>query len=570
MTDPVPPAGRVPRPSSLRRQFARAVVLAALLPAALLGVVEQMRSYRAEQRHVGERLEVSTILSATAVEDFVGMHQAGVALVASMSDQHTDWAARLAELRRRYPGFSSVLVTDADGTVQASQPVPPRAPAINVADRDYFRMSRQTGAPFVSDAFRGRRLSHDPLVAVAAPWQQDGAFAGVVQGSIRVDTFTGPRVAAMRRRGVEMLLLDRDLRVIRATEGLPYRFQQSLAGSALLAGAGQGARETESRRVRDAMADGRAAWVSQATLSSGWTLVLLVPDTLLTGTVGRRAVATAVLLVLIAAGVWLAYAWQMRRLDGALAQLSDALHALAVHRRPSAAAPLPEEFEPVGRAVGELAEQLDAAHQDLQRALDEQSELSLSLQRTLERREQDVDRRTAELRLANAELDRLNRIDPLTGCLNRRGLQHALAPLGDEAGELLAPLAVIALDVDHFKAFNDRYGHAAGDGALRRVAGVVAGAPRRSHDAAARTGGEEFLILLSQADTDEVAEVAERLRAAVQALAIAHADSPWGVLTVSVGWVRADAGADYAQAFLLADEALYRAKHGGRNRVERE
>ena len=94
MTDPVPPAGRVPRPSSLRRQFARAVVLAALLPAALLGVVEQMRSYRAEQRHVGERLEVSTILSSTAVEDFVGMHQAGVALVASMSDQHTDWPAR--------------------------------------------------------------------------------------------------------------------------------------------------------------------------------------------------------------------------------------------------------------------------------------------------------------------------------------------------------------------------------------------------------------------------------------------------------------------------------------------
>ncbi|MCH6482786.1 diguanylate cyclase [Pseudoxanthomonas sp. LH2527] len=570
MTDPDPPTGRVPRPSSLRRQFARAVVLAALLPAAVLGVVEQVRFYQAEQRHVGERLEVITILSATAVEDFVGMHQAGVALVASMSGQDTDWPARLAELRRRYPGFSSVLVTDANGTVQASQPVPPRGPAINVADRDYFRMSRQTAAPFVSDAFRGRRLSNDPLVAVAAPWQAEGAFAGVVQGSIRVDTFTDSRVAAIRRRGVEMLLLDRERRVIRATEGLPYRFQQSLAGSPLLAGAGQGVRETESRRLHDAMADGRAAWVSQATLSSGWTLVLLVPDTQLMGAVGRRALATAGLLMLIAAGVWLAYAWQMRRLDGALAQLAEALQALAVHRRPSATARLPEEFEPMGRAVGELSEQLEAAHADLQRALDEQSELSLSLQRTLERREQDVERRTAELRMANAELDRLNRIDPLTGCLNRRGLQHALAPLGDEAGELLAPLAVIALDVDHFKAFNDRYGHAAGDSALRRVAAVVAGAPRRPQDAAARTGGEEFLILVSQAEAGEVAAIAEHLRSAVQALAIAHADSPWGVLTVSVGWVRADPGADYAQAFLLADEALYRAKHGGRNRVERE
>ena len=570
MTDTTPPTGRAPRPPSLRRQFARAVVLAALLPAAVLGVVEQVRSYRAEQHHLGERLEVSTMLSATAVNDFVDMHQAGVALVASMSGKDTDWPAQLAELRRRYPGFSSVLVTDALGNVQASQPVPPRAPAINVADREYFRMPRETGAPFVSDAFRGRRLSNDPLVAVSAPWHRDGAFAGVVQGSIRVDAFTGPRVAAMRRRGVEMLLLDRELRVIRATEGLQYRFEQPLAGTPLLAAAGQGARETESRRLHGVMADGRAAWVSQAKLTSGWTLVLVVPDDMLVSTVRSRALATAGLLVLIAAGVWFAYAWQMRRLDGALAQLSDALHALAVHRRPSATAPLPEEFEPVGRAVGELADQLEVAHEDLQRSLADQSALALSLQRTLERREQEIDRRTAELRQANAELDRLNRTDPLTGCLNRRGLQHKLSLVSDEAGQLTVDMTVIAIDVDHFKAYNDRYGHAAGDSALRRVAGVVGGLLRHPQDAVARMGGEEFLVVLPDTDAAVSARVAERVRAAVHALGIPHEDSPWGVVTVSIGWVRTAPGEDYAQAFLIADEALYRAKHAGRKRVETE
>lgn len=570
MPDPAPSAGPAPRPLSLRRQFARAVVLAALLPAAVLGIVEQVRSYRAEQRHLGERLEVSTMLSATAVNDFVDMHQAGVALVASMSGRDTDWPAQLAELRRRYPGFSNVLVTDALGTVHASQPVPPRAPAINVADREYFRVPRETGAPYVSDAFRGRRLSNDPLVAVSAPWQVDGAFAGVVQGSIRVDAFTGPRVAAMRRRGVEMLLLDRELRVIRATEGLQYRFQQPLADTPLMAGAGQGARETESRRLHGVMADGRAAWVSQAKLTSGWTLVLVVPDDMLVSTVRNRALATAGLLVLILAGVWFAYAWQMRRLDGALAQLSDALHALAVHRRPSATAPLPEEFEPVGRAVGELADQLEDAHEDLQRSLADQSALALSLQRTLERREQEIDRRTAELRQANAELDRLNRTDPLTGCLNRRGLQHKLSLVSDEAGQLTVDMTVIAIDVDHFKAYNDRYGHAAGDSALRRVAGVVGGLLRHPQDAVARMGGEEFLVVLPDTDAAVSARVAERVRAAVHALGIPHEDSPWGVVTVSIGWVRTAPGEDYAQAFLIADEALYRAKHAGRNRVETE
>ena len=169
-----------------------------------------------------------------------------------------------------------------------------------------------------------------------------------------------------------------------------------------------------------------------------------------------------------------------------------------------------------------------------------------------------LDRRLAELVTEDA----------LTGVANRRALENGLRREWFRCLDQRRPLSVLMIDVDHFKAYNDHYGHAAGDSALRRVAAVVAGAPRQPHDAAARTGGEEFLILVSQAEAGEVAAIAEHLRAAVQALAIAHADSPWGVLTVSVGWVRADPGADYAQAFLLADEALYRAKHGGRNRVQ--
>lgn len=559
-----------PRPPSLRRQFARAVVLAALLPAAALGVVEQVNHYRTEQRHLGDRLEVATLLSAASVNEFVEAHLAGVALVASMSGDDADWPARLAELDQRYPAFISVLATDADGTVRAMQPQPPAdAPSHGVGDRDYFRIPQATGLPYVSNAFQGRRLGTDPLVAVAAPLRtRDGAFAGVVEGSIRVDAFTALRAGALRRRGAEMLILDRDLRVIQASEGLHYRFLESLKDAPFLVEPGEKAHEIIARRLDAAMADGRDAWVAQTTLTTGWTLVMMAPDDRLMATVRERAFGTLGLLALIGAGVWFAHAWQMRRFDGALAQLSDALQALAVQRRPSAST-LPEEFEPLGRAVVELADQLEDAHHDLERSLADQSALSLSLQRTLARREQEIDARTAELRLANAELDRLNRIDPLTGCLNRRGLQHRLAMLSDEAGQLLAPMAAIVLDVDHFKTFNDRYGHAAGDSALRRVAGVVAGV-LQPQDAAARMGGEEFLVVLPQPEAGTAARVAERIRAGVHALGIPHADSPWGVVTVSLGCVQADAGDDHAQAFLLADEALYRAKHAGRNRVEED
>jgi diguanylate cyclase (GGDEF)-like protein len=125
------------------------------------------------------------------------------------------------------------------------------------------------------------------------------------------------------------------------------------------------------------------------------------------------------------------------------------------------------------------------------------------------------------------------------------------------------------VDIDHFKGLNDRYGHLAGDTCLRSVAHSMQRALGRPDDVLARYGGEEFIVLLHDADANGALVVAERVRAAVQALAIEHQGSPFGVVTVSIGMASAAIDEGRAPASLVdaADKALYAAKCSGRNRV---
>lgn len=159
--------------------------------------------------------------------------------------------------------------------------------------------------------------------------------------------------------------------------------------------------------------------------------------------------------------------------------------------------------------------------------------------------------------------------DGLTGLKNRGAFDDDYARLWQQAMRDRRPLALLLMDVDHFKAFNDRYGHQAGDAALQRVAQAVKRFARRPLDIAARYGGEEFLVALYDLGAEHVREIAEELRESVQALAIQHDDSPAGVVTASIGVsiVSPRPGRSAEGALQLADEALYAAKRGGRNGI---
>lgn len=163
----------------------------------------------------------------------------------------------------------------------------------------------------------------------------------------------------------------------------------------------------------------------------------------------------------------------------------------------------------------------------------------------------------------------LANLDGLTQVANRRYFDTALANEWNRAARARTPLSVILVDVDKFKAYNDTYGHQAGDVCLQRVARALSENLRRAGDMVARYGGEEFVLLLHQTPRDDGVALAERLRAAVEKLAIAHSGADAGVVTISAGGATVIPAPQAEQRALLhaADECLYQAKDGGRNRV---
>lgn len=161
--------------------------------------------------------------------------------------------------------------------------------------------------------------------------------------------------------------------------------------------------------------------------------------------------------------------------------------------------------------------------------------------------------------------------DGLTGIPNRRRFDEHLQRVWQQGVREHKPLALLFADIDHFKKYNDRYGHQAGDEVMKRVTRVLARFARRPLDLAARYGGEEFAVLLFDASRDHAARVGDEILAEVRALAIPHADSAAaGILTVSIGVASIVPVARRSSAgFLqLADQALYAAKDGGRNQAQ--
>jgi diguanylate cyclase (GGDEF)-like protein len=203
------------------------------------------------------------------------------------------------------------------------------------------------------------------------------------------------------------------------------------------------------------------------------------------------------------------------------------------------------------------------------RMLSAQAMISIAHARLYDSLEQRVAERTAQLEDANRKLATLSSTDGLTGLANRRRFDEVLHSEWLRAARNGQPLAVVMLDVDHFKKFNDRYGHQAGDECLVRVAHALQAGTRRASDLAARYGGEEFSIVLPNTGPEEARAIGEALRLAVEQLGVANERTAAGHVTISVGiavqWRQGAAGLEALMR--QADRALYRAKDAGRNCV---
>jgi len=296
---------------------------------------------------------------------------------------------------------------------------------------------------------------------------------------------------------------------------------------------------------------GRARWTPEPAVLTA--LLLVFASTIVQGRIGAQAVGPSVAYMatlMVATGLVLP--WDPRWHIGWLAAASGLSAAVVL------VAPTPSfgAVDPAGvmLSIGAAALASGVGQLVVRRQLRAMLEQRFELRRV----SRYVKQQDARVDALNRELTRTARLDTVTGIGNRRALDEALAALAGRR------LAAVLLDLDHFKAFNDRNGHLSGDAALTRI-GEILRAVVRGHDLVFRYGGEEFLILLPGGDLSGATSLAERVRSAVEK---DERTGTWG-LTMSAGVAVADRfnSANPTQLLRRADNALYQAKRLGRNRV---
>jgi len=335
------------------------------------------------------------------------------------------------------------------------------------------------------------------------------------------------------------------LAALPAVDG-PFAFDVAGGGRHLAASAPAGPGR---RVVRYApVAPLQAALARDLGSAAGWLIGALIACTLLAVSVADHTVAP------------------LSALDRAVREIDPELERAPARAPPGA----PREVVVVFEHLAGLALRLRDSVRRLQDSVDQGERLRRELVHVIETREQEIEGRTQQLKIANEDLDRLSRLDALTGVANRRGLAEQLDRAWRSALRDQQPLSVLMIDIDSFKAYNDTYGHPQGDSCIRAVADAIRHVAGRATDFVARYGGEEFVVVLGGTALEGALQVGEQVRTAVEGMNVPHLAAPGrAVVTVSVGVtsVVPTRGARAETALLAADRALYAAKEQGRNRV---
>lgn len=519
------------RARSVRTRIA-SLVMACVLPAFLVAASLAVLSHRREQAALEQVIAASAQSLTLVVErDFAAIEAGLMALSTSPSIDSNDLAALYIQAKQvlAQTWGINLLYIDLPGQQLVNTARPFGQPLPREKQSPLMIKVLETQKPSITDLFWGPVLKKN-LVAMVVPVLRKGDVVSFLSMSLDAAHLTGVLAQQHLPPHWTATVLDAKGAVVTRTGGGelavgtpgPPEIVRALDG-----GAG-GVLQLASGRSGPVL----AAYHRSAQL--GWTVVVEVPEAVLDAQLTRSLLFNllAASLVLLAG---LALAHRIGR------GISRPIRALI----PPAVA--------IGRGEPVTIPRLGLKEADLvARALMTAGEL-------LNRRERERD--TARRDAAT---------DGLTGLGNRRRFDTALATEIQRLRAEGGALSLILLDIDHFKPFNDSYGHVAGDDCLRRVAELLDGTVQRACDTVARYGGEEFAVILPETGLDAAGTVAERIRLGVRGLGIPHATSPaGGVVTVSLGVATVTVSEVTTPEVLvaLADRQLYRAKAAGRDRV---
>ncbi|HET7886853.1 MAG TPA: diguanylate cyclase [Bradyrhizobium sp.] len=446
-----------------------------------------------------------------------------------------------ASLPVRLPWIRNLMIVGNDGRIKCA--TLDTLLGLDLNDRDYFKRARMAHDLVVSD-FLHSKYNDEPIVMAAYPVAAVNPESGLmIAAAVNLDWMSKIMSDLSGRRGILAILVDSTGTVLAAPADMSHMVGRALTGIPPLAGAVTRAinSDQETGRFSFPSTDGVKRTLSFSRIPGTESrLVLIVDEAKAAGEINRDIRNAYLQLGLVCVFVLL----------GALAAaeklIIQPIHKLvAIARRfgegdlsaRAANSGLPVEFTPLARAFDAMASQLSE--------------------------------RELDLIASNDRLTVMASVDMLSGLANRRGFQSRLDFEWMKAQQSGGELSLLMIDVDHFKLFNDTYGHPEGDACLTRIGEALAGLAAATSGFAARYGGEEFSLLLPNTGTGRALEIAEMVRAAVQNLGIPHVTSNHLAVTVSIGvaGVRPCQALTPGDLLEAADASLYVAKRSGRNAV---
>jgi diguanylate cyclase (GGDEF)-like protein len=534
-----------PKPRKPRKPIlgirARLIVLALLAMAPLMfervHALESARAERTRQAHT--RVMAMARHAAEAQEDAIASVRALLQIMArvyvKMPSDAEDCDHFLTMLTGNVPWVRVLSIAGTNGQITCSTAA--RAVGLNIGDRPHFQRALHLNQFTVSD-YIVSQTDQVPTVFAGFPViGNDGAVRGVVLASINLQWMSKLATDAVQRPGTSALLIDGGGRLVAASANERDFIGKDISGRPLL----QNMLANDQGTMTGTDLDGRrrifgfvrVPW-TQARLAVG------VDEAAVESGIDREISIAYVQLGLIGIFVLIVTWFGGERLI--VRPIRSLVRTVARFGRGDLNARASQEswvaeFEPLAAAFDDMADKL---------ALREE-----------------------ELRVANQHLEELASLDGLTGLANRRGFDRELERAWRSAMDIQRPVALMMIDIDHFKLYNDCYGHVAGDACLRAVGETLSLVTLEEAVLVARYGGEEFALLLPGLDLGRAEVLAEEARKSIEDLMIRHAEAPCGLVTISVGVEslvpeQGEAAADLVEA---ADTALYAAKRRGRNTV---
>ena len=446
-----------------------------------------------------------------------------------------------ASLPVRLPWIRSLSIVGNDGRIKCA--TLDTLLNLDLNDRDYFKRARLARDLVFSD-FLHSKYDNEPIVMAAYPVAAVTAESDLlVVAAINLDWMSKIMNDLSGRRGILAILVDSTGTVLAAPADMTRMVGRSLTGVPALAGAVTRAinSDQETGLFSFPSTDGVKRTLSFSRIPGTESRLLLIVDEAKVASGINREIRNAYLLLCLVCAFVLVGA-----LVAAEKLIIQPIHKLVTIARRfgegdlsarAANSRLPAEFAPLARAFDAMASQLSERERDLI--------------------------------ASNDRLTVIASIDMLSGLANRRGFQSRLDFEWMKAQQCGGELSLLMIDVDHFKLFNDAYGHPEGDACLSRIGETLSGIAAATSGFAARYGGEEFSLLLPDIATGRALEIGEMVRAAVQDLAIPHVTSSHMAVTVSVGVAGVTPCEALTPGDLLeaADASLYVAKRNGRNAV---